>query len=276
MRLSTQTSVLAARFGYVQAIRMIAEAGFDCFDLSMGSAMRDHDDDPLNLSDWQKTVLAMKSEAEHCGICCNQAHAPFRLSFGSPDTAEKDRVMEERIHRSIRIAAMMGAKTIVVHPMRYDDDVDKMRQESVAFIRRLLPDCEQHGISLAIENIKTTASAELLCRVIDEVNSPFAVACLDIGHAYYLGQDGAEMIRSIGPGRLQALHIHDNDFAHDSHTMPFLGKIPFPQVMTALKETGYRGDFTFEADCFLQHLPDEALPAALRLLHDVGRHLIGL
>lgn len=163
MRLSTQTSVLATRFGYEQAIRMIADSGFDCFDFSMGSAMRDNDTDPLNLPDWQKTARALRRVADSCGIVCNQAHAPFRGSFGSYETTVQDAIMEERIHRSIQIASILGAECIVIHPIRYSEDSKEMISKSIEFIRRLLPDSYGFNVNLAVENTYTTRSSALLC-----------------------------------------------------------------------------------------------------------------
>ena len=77
----------------------------------------------------------------------------------------------------------------------------------------------------------------------------------------------------MGPKRLQALHVHDNDFLEDSHTMPFTCKIDFSALVTALKEIGYEGDFTLEADHFLEKFPLPLVPDALALLHKTGRFL---
>ena len=59
------------------------------------------------------------------------------------------------------------------------------------------------------------------------------------------------MIKALGP-RLQALHIHDNDRWHDSHQIPFSMDIDFEAMIKALKEIGYSGYLTLEADAFLK------------------------
>ena len=59
------------------------------------------------------------------------------------------------------------------------------------------------------------------------------------------------MIRALGH-RLQALHIHDNDRWHDSHQIPFSMSIDFAPIAAALKEIGYKGWFTLEADYYLK------------------------
>jgi sugar phosphate isomerase/epimerase len=60
-----------------------------------------------------------------------------------------------------------------------------------------------------------------------------------------------EMIHALGH-RLQALHIHDNDKWQDSHQIPFSMKIDFEAVAKALKDIGYQGYLTLEADAYLR------------------------
>ena len=79
------------------------------------------------------------------------------------------------------------------------------------------------------------------------------VACLDIGHAEMRGLNTSapEMIYALGH-RLQALHIHDNDKWLDSHQIPFSMNIDFVAVAKALKDIGYAGELTLEADKYLK------------------------
>ena len=44
----------------------------------------------------------------------------------------------------------------------------------------------------------------------------------------------------------------------------------------ALKDIRYKGDFTFEADNFLSHVPDGFMETALKYMHDCGRYLISM
>ena len=55
--------------------------------------------------------------------------------------------------------------------------------------------------------------------------------------------------------------------------MPFTCKIDFSALVTALKEIGYEGDFTLEADHFLEKFPLPLVPDALALLYKTGRFL---
>ena len=57
--------------------------------------------------------------------------------------------------------------------------------------------------------------------------------------------DQYKEITAIG-SELRALHAQDNYGNGDSHVMPMAGTINWDQVFHALKEIGYKGDFTFE------------------------------
>ena len=81
----------------------------------------------------------------------------------------------------------------------------------------------------------------------DELNDPDNfTCCIDTGHAGITGEDCGDTIRVMG-SRVRALHLNDNDFRTDGHLIPFQGKIDWDDVMRALAEIDYQGDFTFEA-----------------------------
>lgn len=129
----------------------------------------------------------------------------------------------------------------------------------------LLPFAKDCGVKIATENMwnwddaknescfAACATSESFIEHVDAVNDPYLVACLDIGHAEMRGSGSgaANMIRALGH-RLQALHIHDNDRWHDSHQIPFSMSIDFAPIAAALKEIGYKGWFTLEADHYLK------------------------
>lgn len=153
----------------------------------------------------------------------------------------------------------------------------------------MLPYAKKCNVRIALENMynwyegdlaaspATCSSAEEFVRYMDAFDPDYFVACLDIGHSAMKNTDGnspAEMIRALGGKRLKALHIHDNDLVGDLHTLPFTQKVNWDDVMTALKEIQYDGDFTFEADAFLGQFPDELAEHASRLMLEVGRYFV--
>lgn len=89
-------------------------------------------------------------------------------------------------------------------------------------------------------------------------------------------EGAAYMIRQLGHNRVGSLHIHDNDLYNDLHTLPFLGKIDWKEVMRALKEIDYKGNFTYENTSFFKCFPDEFLMDCLVLSEKVGGYLMRL
>ena len=285
MLLSTEIASLAKIFGEKEAIRIISEAGFDAYDISLFELSRD-ENHYFNGDDYREKAKELREYADSLGLVCNQSHAPFHSSYGDP---EKDEWMFGKIVRAIEIASICGAKIIVVHPkqhLNYAEHIDELFKMNVEFYNRLVPYAEKFGIKIATENMwqnnngvrsitdSTCSRAWEFCKYIDAIDSEWLVGCLDIGHVSLVGANIPEFIKTMGNKRLQALHIHDTDFARDLHTLPFTQKIDYISVCKALKEIGYEGDFTFEADSYYKNFPKDFCPQAAEFMCKVGRRLI--
>lgn len=109
---------------------------------------------------------------------------------------------------------------------------------------------------------------------VDEINSPMFTAYLDIGHCSLAGREAQDCIKVLG-NRIGALHIHDNDYKDDMHTLPGLSEMNWSEITKALAKVNYRGDFTFETDHFFDSLnsPEETA-TGLKLAELIGRKLI--
>ena len=288
MLISTQTGALSRAFGDKEAIKILANAGFDAFDYSFSdwdlSEYKEHGKNILS-GDYGGYAKELKAFASECGIVCNQAHAPFPSSRG---TDEDDEIYEYLI-RSMEFAASLGAKIIIIHPKQHIYHLDntlELLEMNVEFYKSLVPYCEKFGIKVAVENMwhenpNTYAVVDSACsrgwefkKLLDTVNSPWIVGCLDIGHASLIGADIPSFIRTLGKERLQALHIHDTDLVHDLHTLPLTAKINYYEVMCALKEIGYEGDFTYEADGFFRGFPKDFYPEVSAFMVKVAKRLL--
>jgi len=285
MLLSTNTEIFYNVYSEEDSIRLIAKAGFDAFDLSLFKMNRDPEY-AMNKDDYREYAKHLRDVAEEVGIVCNQAHAPFHSSCGDE---KKDEETFQLIVRAMEIASIVGAKIIVVHPcqhLRYLDNKEQLKKINLEFYKRLIPYCEKFNIKVATENMwqmksnanhivdSTCSRVEEFCEYIDMLNSKWIVGCLDIGHVPLVDEKLPKMINGLGHNRLQALHVHDNNFVNDSHTMPFLMNINFEEVTKALAEIDYAGDFTFEAEGFFKKMPKELLLPAAKLLCETGRYLI--
>ena len=72
--------------------------------------------------------------------------------------------------------------------------------------------------------------------MLDALDSPWFVACVDLGHASITGFEPEEFIRGMDSQILRALHVQDTDYLDDRHQLPFLAKLNWPEIMKALKE----------------------------------------
>jgi len=286
MRLVTQTRQLAESFGDEECIRILAKAGFDAIDWSF-FAMIDGQGIWFQPG-WQEHAKNLKALAQECGIAFSQAHAPFPSSRGEEPF---DTTIRQYILRSMEAAALMGAGNIIVHPLQhltYSKNRAQLFEENITFYRSLIPACQEYGIRVCAENMwqydskrghiidSVCSQPEEFCALLDTIDNPWVVGCLDIGHCALVGQEPADFIRALGPKRLQALHVHDVDYRHDNHTLPYLQSLDWESITAALAEIHYTGDFTFEADCFLTAFPAQLQPEASAFMAKTGRHLISL
>lgn len=285
MKLVTNVSPFIAKMSGEEIIPMVAEAGFDgidwCFSRQFG------ENSPWMEENWKEYAQKLMDTAKACNISICQGHAFYPSSTGDP---ERDTEIKGYIIRTIEACGMMGIKDLVIHPFHhipYNLNREALFNMSVAFYKELLPYAEQHKVVLCTENMwqrdsrrkviieSACARPEEFCAMIDAVDSPWLKGCLDIGHAPLVSQDPAYMIRALGKDRLSSLHIHDVDLMDDSHTLPYVGRVKWQEVMEALAEIGYKGDFTFEIGCWYGNFPSELWPAALRMAAATGRYMMG-
>lgn len=278
MKISTEIRSAARLVGEEKAVELIAKAGFDAWDFSMLS-MVNYDwktnkcspcSHPLAGKDHLLFAKKLKRIGLDNGIVCNQSHAPYPTYC---------REIRDCFERSLECTAEAGGELCVIHP----DNFLPAKENALMFLE-LLPLAKQYGVKIAVENMwswsdKTKSASPAACSEphsflahLNEVNDPFFVACLDIGHAelFGLNTDACSMIDALGP-HLQALHIHDNDKKGDLHLAPFLGSIDLPAVADALKRNGYSGFLTLEACSHLASFDADGVQKGLLELFDSAK-----
>jgi len=285
MKISTTTYPYCTAHGDAAAIRLIAAAGFDCYDYSVFDIS---DNNPLYRDGWRAYIADLKMIADAAGIRCNQSHAPFPTSkLPKPENEAYNNTITDKVIRAMEAASILGAKTIVVHPkqhLEYWNHVEDSFEMNMDFYRSLAPYAKKFGIKIALENMwrtrdgkivdSTCSSPEEFNRYFDTLADDCFTCCLDLGHCGLTGRAAADMIREMGASRITALHIHDNDHLHDSHTLPYNGKMDWEAITAALRDIGYTGDFTYEADAYQRHIPDDLLPDALAYMRQIAKRLI--
>ncbi len=280
MKISTEIASAARLAGEHKAIELYANAGFDAWDFSMFSMFRynwqtqcmEQNDHPLAGANYLQFARELRQVGLDHGIHCNQSHAPFPVSCPGIDVYLK---------RAIECTAEAGGDICVIHPNN-----NLSARDNAKMYRQLLPFAKEHGVRIATENMwnwdnekgqssfAACSTGESFCEHIDTVGDPALVACLDLGHAEMKGSgDGAvNMIHALGH-RLQALHIHDNDLLHDSHQIPFSMSMDFTAIVKALKDIGYSGYFTLEADRYLQAFTADSIAEGIKNLAHAAKKL---
>ena len=169
-----------------------------------------------------------------------------------------------------------------------DDNARILKEINMDFYRRLIPYCKDFNITVCLENMyqmkkvgeyyqvlpSTCSSPNEFEEYLDELNSPYMCACLDIGHANMLEHNIPDFIKTLG-NKLVALHVHEAQGNWDFHRAPYIiGNTKWAEVLKALKDINYVGDFTFEADNTLLRMPDDLLEPTAVFMADIGRSMI--
>lgn len=295
MKLSTTTGVLARKFGDAEAIKMIAKAGFDAYDLAMYHIQLT--DNPFSDSEYMDYIKNLKKVADECGIVCNQAHSPFPTQLNGSDAYNKK--MVDLTRKSMEIASFLGADVVVVHPIKNSSSTvakdiiyepfesrKQLYDANVKFFESLIPYCKDFNIKIAVENMwerhpshhdtlipAFLGYAEEHKKFLNDINSEWIVGCLDIGHSLICGEKPHEAIHHIG-SRLKALHVHDCSGYEDTHTLPYSMSTKWDEILKALSDINYDGDFTLEADNFFKYYPDELIGEALKYMCMVGKYMV--
>ena len=154
------------------------------------------------------------------------------------------------IEAALSIAGVVPFKFLVVHlglpASQMPGTDDNRRDAAIRSIENIHQLAEPLGVRVALEvmpNDLSTASA-LVDLIENHVDFPDLGICMDVGHAFILG-DPAEAIETAS-GYLVTTHIHDNRRQQDDHVVPFEGGIDWASTMMALEKIGYDGVSMFE------------------------------
>lgn len=260
-RIVTTTDVFEEGYPAEKAIDRLAGLGYEGID--MGFDYWEFEGSPFMSDDYLDWARSLRARAEEKGAAYTHAHAPGRADSGAV------------IIRSIRAAAALGAKYLVVHPV-WDDGgkIIKSRSKFISVnaeaIKRLLPEAERNGVILLSENVLWGASSDprVIADLVKKVGSPWFGWCFDTGHAHCCGHEPSVLGKcSVVP---LSLHIQDNDGSGDGHLIPGDGTIDWEEFFSALKSVGYTGDCVLEAHHQSLTAPDEERDAILSRLMETA------
>ena len=285
MIISTDNSVLRSAIGDIEAMRLIAEAGFDGIDYSFYGISPDNDILEFGDAEREKLAFEIKEYAGKAGLVFPQCHAELAYKYGNIEIGEHHPVYR-RVVRSLEYASRIGCPQAVIHTLRCPLDMDDETSDiiNLEFMRSFIPYAEKYGVRIGVENLfkndKKNArfigrhhTPEWMNSFLEKLGSDIFRVCVDTGHAEICGTRADELIRGITPGKLTMLHVQDTDLSADRHWLPMLGSHDWEALTSALAETGYEGSMNLEVLHFYDRFPPELFGSALKLAADTARYL---
>ena len=101
-----------------------------------------------------------------------------------------------------------------------------------------------------------------------------------MGHANLLATNVYEFITGMG-SRIKALHLHDNNFISDLHSIPYSFSVSWcgqpstdwEGLLKGLHDTGYSGVINFETGSALYTVPEPLADATRKYIHEIGLYI---
>lgn len=235
--------------------KKMKEFGYDCIDFQLLDTTKEIY--ALPQEEAEALLRKERALAEVAGMTVHQVHGPWR----SPqDATEEDRAERmEKMQRSIRMAAALGAKFWIIHPImpfglgdRGTEQAKQTWELNLGFMRKLLETAKEVGVTICLENmpflnfsISTPAEIAKFIREIDDENFQM---CFDTGHAEaFFKEKVGVALREVGEF-VRVFHIHDSRFGQDRHALPYEGIIDWADFSKALREIGFDGVFSLECE----------------------------
>ena len=201
-------------------------------------------------------MAAERRMAAQAGVTISQIHGPWRWP-PRDSTAEERAERMEKMQKAVNIAALLGCRYVVVHPiMPYgEEDLKENREretweENIVFFTSLANYAAAYDVTICVENMPmryfSLATPRRLSEFVRAIHHDRLKICLDTGHVAVFSELAVgDEVRRLGR-YIQVLHIHDNDGSSDAHAYPTEGIIDWADFFAALKEIGYSGALSLE------------------------------
>ena len=242
-----------ARYGE-NVFATIKSHDYDAVDINIANT--DNQWYTFNDAELSAAMEAFSEQARSAEITISQIHGPWR--YPPQDATEENR--HERLtkmKKSAKIAALLGCKYLVIHPIMPFGTKDVLlgkETETVAlnhaFFRQLVPYAKEVGVTICLENMPmvnfSLATPEQILEFVKEFDDENLKVCLDTGHVAVFPQLSiGDEVRRLGDA-LKVLHIHDNLGDRDAHLYPGRGITHWPSFFEALEQIQFPGFCSLE------------------------------
>lgn len=266
------------RFGLAEAVRRIADCGYDGVELlaDVPHAFLPRFDD----NDREE----LHGTLEATGLSVSNINANTAMGYydDAPDSSFFDPTIitddeEERAWRisytkeAIDLAAAVDAPAVCVATGRPlpGNPPEQAREYLLDSLHEILDHAESVGVDVGIEyepGLLVECTDEVL-ELLDEVGRDSLGVNLDIGHAAVYGEDPAESIYRCAE-HITGIHLEDivgGRKGKHYHRVPGEGDLDFEAIFRALDDIGYDGFATMELYTY-PDTPDWAAEQSLRML----------
>ena len=117
-----------------------------------------------------------------------------------------------------------------------------------------MPWLEKEGVRVALENTFHD-TWENIETALSRYPASVVNFCYDSGHGNVFEGSAEKQLPLLkkNRNRLGALHLNDNDGAHDLHQPPFMGTVDWQALADIIKDSSYRGPLSYEIT--MRHTP---------------------
>ena len=168
---------------------------------------------------------------------------------GTADASKRDYFVDA-MTSSIAMARRLGARAVVAAggPAVAGATLAEQHAATVQLLKAIAPTAERAGIQIWLENLNSKIdhkgfyldTAQECLEVIGEVGSPAVRLLYDIYHGVVMGESPREILKHVD--LIGHVQVADTNGRHE----PGSGTIDWPQVMGALRASGYQGDIGLE------------------------------
>jgi len=180
-----------------------------------------------------------------------------------------------QVKEIIRLAPDLGASILVLIPGKRHPLVPQPFEQSwqiaKASILECLPEAEQHGVILGLENAPTLfmERSEQLRRMVEEIGSEYVQVVFDTanGAPFEPLPEALEIVKDY------LVHVHVSDYGKNrwAHLPVGAGQIDFGKIAARLEEIGFSGSSVIETT-YLE-TPDGGVLASKTQLETLGWQL---
>jgi len=245
-----------------EAIQLAKEHRFQAIELAIG------EEGSLSLNTTEAECQRIVAHAREQGIELQSVASGLYWSrnLASANSEEQEQARHD-LGKMIRITSWLGAKTLLTIPGAVDvfflperpvQPYDEVLHLATEGLRAVLPQAEEHGVRLGIENVwnKFLLSPTEMAAFIDSFGSKHIGAYFDVGNVLPFGYP-EQWLRILGK---RVVGIHFKDFRRSVGTADGFvdlleGDVSWPDVMKAIHDIGYVGPIAAEMIPGYKHHP---------------------